>query len=492
MVLKNYTFQARNLLLIRLYILSVVLTAIILFAGGLPLMTNIIGTAFGFTSILVVFILYKLNKKTNWIPYILIISLALMTVFMLGNRPAISTYMLVYYSIIIMSLYHNYLYVLVSGFAGLVITNYFLLSFGEQTIVGYSSVYLVSFNLLFLLMTSFLVAQSIIGKNMQKDSENAASEALKSKESMEAMIDQVRYTVDRLDEITEQLNSHSQSTSNFSAELMTTFNEIAGGVESQAHSATEMNESIYSIDQEVHVISGGARTMKENATNASSLVLEGSAKVKLLDDTIQEVDDTLQLTAKEMSELNQSTSKVGDILKTISEIADQTNLLALNAAIEAARAGESGKGFAVVAQEVRKLAEHSIRSTDEISTILTMIQKKARTAANRVVESENSFRLGKQLTTETGMTFTSIENLVSELQVRSNEIDAKVETLSKSSNVVVEEVNSVSSVSEELNASVEEVLASIEEQNSKIAYMADKVNEMNQLSEQLNHLLSDK
>ncbi len=492
MALKNYTFQDRNWLLIRLYILSVVLTALILFAAGLPLKTNIIGTAFGVTSVLIVFTLYKLNKKVTWIPYILIISLALMTVFMLGNRPAISTYLLVYYSIIIISLYHNYIYVIVSGIAGLAITNYFLLAFGEQTIVGYDSVYLISFNLLFLLMTSFLIGQSVIGKNMQKVSEAAAAEALNSKQSMEQMIEQVRYTMVKLDDLSDQLNAHSQSTSNFSNELMTTFNEIAGGVESQAHSAAEMNESIISIDQEVNIVATGARTMKENATSANNLVLEGSEKVKTLDHTIQEVDETLQLTAKEMSELNQATSKVGDILKTISEIADQTNLLALNAAIEAARAGESGKGFAVVAQEVRKLAEHSMRSTDEIGSILNTIQQKVRSAANRVVESENSFKLGKQLTSETGMTFTSIESLINELQSISNDMNGKVNTLSKSTNTVVEEVNSVSSVTEELNASVEEVLASIEEQNSKIAYMAEKVGEINQLSEQLNHLLNNK
>lgn len=356
MAQKSYSFEARNLLLIKLYVLSVVITSIVLFAGGLQPIVNIIGTGFGVTTVLTVYVLSKLNIKTNWIPYILIFSLAFMTIFMLENRPAITTYLLVYYSIIIMSLYHNYKYVLVSGVTGLIITNYFCLSFGELTIVGYEPVHLISLNILFILMTSYLVAQSVIGKRMQMDAQDLAKEAVASKESMEGLVEQVRVTVQKLDELNEQLSNHSESTSQFSKELSMTFNEIAGGVESQAHSATEMNESVYSINEEVEVISTSTQTMAKNATSTSELVTEGSKKVQKLDRTIQEVDQTLQLTVEEMNALNDSTSKVGDILKTISDIADQTNLLALNAAIEAARAGESGKGFAVVAQEVRKLA----------------------------------------------------------------------------------------------------------------------------------------
>jgi PAS domain S-box-containing protein len=255
-------------------------------------------------------------------------------------------------------------------------------------------------------------------------------------------------------QIYEELNGLVKHMHNAGFQISTSSAQIRAASEEQATGAAQQSSGVSEVTTTIEELNTTATRIAKNAENVARLAGDTLAGM-------QEISTKVNDTARKILALGEKSQSIGNITKLIDDIADQTNLLALNAAIEAARAGEVGRGFAVVAQEVRKLAERSSESTEEIRQIINEIQGETNSTIMSIEGSTNWVKKGLEMIEETAKSAKEIsiatqqQKFASEQVVQAmREIDSVTKQFVSSTRQAAASAAQLNTLSEELKSAI--------------------------------------
>ncbi len=287
----------------------------------------------------------------------------------------------------------------------------------------------------------------------------------------------------------EQLSASSEQTNKAAEEIAAVIQEVAAGSEKQVQSVEESTTIINEMAVGVKQISSNAENVSRTATEASDRASEGNQAIQTSVSQMNSIQQSVNGLSLVIKGLGDRSQEIGQIINVITDIAGQTNLLALNAAIEAARAGEQGRGFAVVADEVRKLAEQSAQSSQQISQLITMIQNETNQAVDSMENTTKEVLEGITLVNTAGDLFNQIQGSVIDVTSQVEEVSSAVNQMTSRVDQMVQSITLVAEVAQEAASGTQSVSAATEEQLASTEEISASSSSLSQMAEELQELI---
>ncbi len=271
--------------------------------------------------------------------------------------------------------------------------------------------------------------------------------------------------------IIRQVSSSAGTVSGTAAQMSVSFLQIEQGSQAQSAAAAATAAAVEEITVSINSVASNTEDVRKLSEKSLQQTRLGNQSVTGMIGEIGRVQDAVKQIAGSVNEFVESTRAIAGMTQQVKDIADQTNLLALNAAIEAARAGEQGRGFAVVADEVRKLAEKSAQSANEIDRVTNALNQKS-------THVEATVQLGLQSLQATQEQVERVSSVLTEAGMAVEQSSSGVKDIASS-------VNEQSVASNEIACNVEKIAQMSEENHAAVQSNVQQIARLEQLANEL-------
>ncbi|MGB4659838.1 MAG: methyl-accepting chemotaxis protein [Mobilitalea sp.] len=303
--------------------------------------------------------------------------------------------------------------------------------------------------------------------------------------NLREIMKEITSSANKVSDTAQKLTASSQQSASVSEEISRTVEDIAKGASEQAGNTASGLSQAALLGSKIEINHQHMINLNTTTEQVNNFVKDGLKDIARLTLLTNENDIATKNTFDTMTNMKNSSVKIGEASKIISDMASQTNLLALNASIEAARAGEAGRGFAVVAEEIKNMADQSAESTRYIDVIIKELQKNITQAVDSVKRISITSEEQHKSVSVTIKKYQDISESMGKSDQVVTELNNSEKEMKTANNEIKIMLESLSAIAEQNAAGTQQAASTMEEQTASMQVIAEVSDRLTELADNL-------